>query len=129
MSCSAGVSLQSSSENLQLNQKLYDDIDSICAIPNYDLEFVEYFEHQEIGHVYHDPIAIYMEEFFTSEFQSISSASFVFYGSKALCCEDQTDNQFLVPLQALVLSFVKNSERAELLDQLLDWLHWHFSIT
>jgi hypothetical protein len=64
-----------------------------------------------------------MEEFFTLEFQSISSASFVFYGSKALCCEDQTNDQFLVPLQDLVMSFVKNSERVELLDQLLDWLH------
>jgi hypothetical protein len=80
-------------------------------------------------HIYHDPIAIYMEDFFTSEFQSISSAYFVFYDSKSLCCEDQTDNQFLVPLQALVLSFVKNNEIAELLDQLLDWLHWNFSIT
>jgi hypothetical protein len=105
LSCSAGVSLQSSSKNLQSNQKLYDDIDSICAIPNHDLKFVEYFEHQEIGHVYHDPIAIYMEDFFTSEFQSISSASFVFHGSKALCCEDQADNQFLVPLQALYWIF------------------------
>jgi hypothetical protein len=64
-SCLAGASLQSSSENLQLNHKLYDDIDSICAIPNYDLEFDENFEHQEIVHVYHDPIAIYMEDFFT----------------------------------------------------------------
>ena len=70
-----------------------------------------------------------MEVFFTSEFQSISSDSFVFYGSKALCCEDKIANQFLVPLQALVLIFVKNSERVELLIQLLDWLHFHFSIT
>jgi hypothetical protein len=41
LSCSIGVSLQSSLENLQLNQKLYDDIGNICAIPNYDLEFDE----------------------------------------------------------------------------------------
>jgi hypothetical protein len=73
-------------------------------------------------------MAIYMEDFFTSELQLISSSYFVFYGFKALGCEDQTDNQFLVLLQDLVLSFVKNSERAELLDQLLDWIHWHFSI-
>jgi hypothetical protein len=129
LSCSAGVSLQNSSKNLQLNQKLYDDVDSICEIPNYDLEFVEYYEHQELCHFYHDPIAIYMEDFFTLEFQSISTTSFFFYGSKALCCEDQTDNQFLVPLQDLVMSFVKNSQREELFDQLLDWFHWHFSIT
>jgi hypothetical protein len=64
-----------------------------------------------------------MEEFFTSKFQSISSASFSFYGSKDLCCEDQIDNQFLLPFQALDLSFVKNNEISELLDQLLDWLH------
>jgi hypothetical protein len=41
--------------------ELYNDIKSICAIPNYDHKFVE---SQEIGHVFHDPIAIYMEEFF-----------------------------------------------------------------
>jgi hypothetical protein len=35
-SCSTGVSLQSSSENLQPYQELYIDIKSICAIPNYD---------------------------------------------------------------------------------------------
>jgi hypothetical protein len=61
-----GVSLKSFSENLQLNHKLYDDVDNICAIPNYDLEFVEYSEHRETGHVCHDSIAIYMKEFFTS---------------------------------------------------------------
>ena len=38
LSCSVGVSLQISYENLQL----YADVDSICAIPNYDLEFAEY---------------------------------------------------------------------------------------
>jgi hypothetical protein len=128
-SCSTGVSVQSSSENLHLNQKLYDDVDSICTIPNDDLEFVEFFEYQEIGHVYHDPIAIYMEEFFISGFQLISSASFVSHGFKALCYKSQADNQFQGPLPELVLMIVRNSERAELVDQLLDWLHWHFSIT
>ena len=101
---------------------MYDDIDNICAIPNHDLKFVEYFEHQEIGHVYHDPIAIYMEEFFILGFQLISSASFVSHGFKALYYKSQADNQFQGPLLELVLKMVRNSERGELVDQPLDWL-------
>jgi hypothetical protein len=49
---------------------LHNDIDSICTLPGHGFEVVE-FEYQEIGHVYHDPIAIYMEDFFFSEFKLI----------------------------------------------------------
>jgi hypothetical protein len=125
---SAGVSFQNPSENMQLNQKLYDDTDNICEVPSHDLDLDE-FEYQGIGHFHHDPIATYMEELFFSECQLIPGASLIFHSSKALCYEDQVGNQFLMPLQALVLMPVKNSKRDELLDQLIDWLHWHFSIT
>ena len=70
-------------------------------------------ENQEIGHVFHDPITIYMEEFFIT---GGSSASHIFYDLIALCCQDRNYNQFLVPLQALILIFVKNSEGAKVLD-------------
>jgi hypothetical protein len=86
---SAGASFQSSSENLQLNQKLYDDIDNICEISSHNLKLVEFeYQYQGIGHVYHDPIAIHMEEFFTSYFKSNSSASYAFLNSKVVCYED-----------------------------------------
>jgi hypothetical protein len=125
---SAGASFQSRSENMQLNQKLYDDTDNICEISSHNLKLAE-FEYQGIGHVYHDPITIHMEAFFTSEFKSNSSTSYVFHSSNALCYEDQIENRFIVPLQALVMMFIKNNEGVQLLNQLLDWLHWHFFIT
>ena len=125
---STGVSFQNSSENLQSNQNLHNNIDSICTLPSLVFEVFE-FEYQEISHVYHDPIAIYMEELFFSECQLIPGASLIFHSSKTLCYEDQVGNQFLMPLQALVLMPIKNSKRDQLLDQLIDWLHWHFSIT
>jgi hypothetical protein len=66
-SVSAGVSFQSSTENLQPYQELYNDVKIICVIPNYDHKFVE---SQEIGRVFPDPIADYMEDFFSIKDQS-----------------------------------------------------------
>jgi hypothetical protein len=82
---------------------LYDDIDNIGAIPNNDLELVEYSEHQETGQVYHDPITTYMEGLFFSECKLIPGASLIFHSSKVLCYEEQDGNQFLMPLQVLFL--------------------------
>ena len=59
------VSLQNSYQNLQSNQNLHDDTNNKNTVINYDLELAE-FEYQGIGHVFHDPITIYMEELFTS---------------------------------------------------------------
>ena len=86
------------------------------------------FEYQEIGHVYHDPIAVYMEEVFFLEFPLIPKVSVIFHSPRALCCEDQVGNPFMFPMQVIFLILVKNSERAELLEQLLDWMHWHYCI-
>ena len=66
-SVSTGVSFQSSAENLQPYQELYNDVKSLYVIPNYDHKFVE---SQEIGHVFHDPIADYMEDIFSLNDQS-----------------------------------------------------------
>ena len=96
---STGVSFQTSSENLHSNQNLHNNIDSICTLPSLGFEVVE-FEYQEIGHVYHAPISIYMGDLFFSECQLIPGASLIFHSSKALCYEDQVGNQFLIPLQA-----------------------------
>jgi hypothetical protein len=56
-SCSTRVSFQSSAENLHPYQELYNDVKSICPIPNYDNKFVESLE---IGRVLPDPIADYI---------------------------------------------------------------------
>jgi hypothetical protein len=62
-----GASFQSSEETLQPYQELYNDVKNICFIPNYDHKFVEI---QEIGRVFHDPIADYMQVFFSVKDQS-----------------------------------------------------------
>ena len=61
MSFSTEVLLQIPSEHLQPYEEFFEDLDDINIVPNHEVELVE-FEHQKIGHVYYDPIAIYMEE-------------------------------------------------------------------
>jgi hypothetical protein len=114
-SVSAGVSFQSSSENLQSYHELYNDVKSICVIPNYDHKFVE---SQEIGHVFPDPIADYMEYFFSIKDQS---------------CFQQWPLHFAVLTlwtkgQVVLLIVLTSSQAIHLFQQLLDWLHWHFCI-
>jgi hypothetical protein len=55
LSFSAEVSLQIPSENLQPYQEFFEDLDSIDTVPDHVVDLVK-FEHQEIGHVYYDPI-------------------------------------------------------------------------
>ena len=78
---------------------------------------------------YLDPIVTYMDKFLTTEPQSMSGITFVIHNCQGLCCRYHTGNQSLTPLQALVLMLIKNNEKTNLLDRLLDWTHWHFSIT
>jgi hypothetical protein len=51
-------------------QEVHEDVNNINTVPNHEIELVE-FEHQEIGHVYYDPIVVYMEELLFSEFPLI----------------------------------------------------------
>ena len=69
-----------------------------------------------------------MEELFFSEFPLIPKVSVIVHTPRALCCEDQVGNQSMLPMQVLFLILDKNSEREELLEQLFDWLHWHYCI-
>jgi hypothetical protein len=43
-------------------------------VSSHEVELVK-FEHQEIGHVYYDPIVVYMEELLFSEFPLIPKVS------------------------------------------------------
>jgi hypothetical protein len=103
------------------------DTDGICALSDHGVE-MDKFEYQEIGHVYHDPIAVYMEELFFSEYPLIPKVSGIVHSPRTLCCEDQDGKQFMMPMQVLFLILIENIEREELLEQLLDWLHWHYCI-
>ena len=47
---------------------MYDGKESIYILSKHDDQFIEYFEDQQINHEFRDPIAIYMEEFFTTKF-------------------------------------------------------------
>lgn len=128
LSFSAEVSLQISSNKMQTCFELFEDIESTCAIPGHEVKLTN-SEYQIIGHVYHDPIAIYMEELFFSKCPLIPKVYVIVHSPRDLCCEDQVGNHSMLLMQVLFPILVKNSERAELLEKLLDWLHWHFSIT
>jgi hypothetical protein len=111
----AGVSFQSSTENLHPYQELYNDVKSICVIPNYDHKFVE---SQEIGRVFPDPIADYMEYFFSIKDQSCFQQCTLHFAVLTLWTKGQV----------VLLIVLTSSQAIHLFLQLLDWLHWHFCI-
>jgi hypothetical protein len=47
------------------------------------------FEYQEIGHVYHDPIAVYIEELLFSEYPLIPKVFGIVHSPRTLCFEDR----------------------------------------
>jgi hypothetical protein len=125
--CSTEASLQIPSEHLQPYQKFFEDLDNANIVPDHEVELVD-FEHQEIGHIYHDPITSYMEEFFFSEYPLVPKVSGLVHGPRVLCCKDQVGIQHIFPMQVIFLIWMQNIKRAELLEKLLDWLHWHYCI-
>ena len=84
---SALVFSQNSLEKPRINQHVQNDIDGICALSDHGVE-MDKFEYQEISHVYHDPIVVYMEELLFSEYPLIPKASGIVHGPKTLCYED-----------------------------------------
>ena len=79
---------QNSLEKPQINQHVKNDTDGICALSDHGVE-MDKFEYQEIGHVYHDPIAVYMEELFFSKYPLIPKVFGIVHNPITLCCEDQ----------------------------------------
>ena len=75
----------------------------------------EYMENQQIDHIFIDPVANYMELFFSITVQS------------CFFCKDPSYHQ--LPVHISVLIFIKHDDEAQSWDQLLGWLHWHFFIT
>jgi hypothetical protein len=130
VACSATirVSFQSSTETLQPYHKLHEDAKIIDTVLDHVVDLAK-FKNQGTSQFYLDPIVTYMENFFIVEPQSISGINFILQDYRGLCCKDHTGNQSLTPLRALVLMLIENNEKTRSLDRLLDWTHWHFSIT
>ena len=77
------------------------------------------FVHQEemIFHSFQDPMAILLHSSLKEEFVSFISSGFGF------------DFCFQLPYFTFVCVIKKDVSREKSRSQLLDWLHWHFSIT
>ena len=86
-------------------------------------------ENQRMGQTYIDPVAAYMEKFFNTGYFSIASVLSIVRVYQNLCKGKQGGNYSQAQVIDLFFSFITDSERTEPLNQLLDWLHWHFSIT
>jgi hypothetical protein len=78
LSFPAEVTLQSSLEQLQPCQEMHEDENNIDIVPELPSK------NQGTCHLYLDPIATYMENFFTVEPQSISGSTFVLQDCRGL---------------------------------------------
>jgi hypothetical protein len=78
---------------------------------------VTFYCHNFTSSSFHDPVAIYMEEFMDSRFQSS-------FHDKS---ENQTYNQVLIFV--LVFILLKHIQRVWLVNQFLVWLHWKHDFT
>jgi hypothetical protein len=101
-------------DNSQLN--LWFDIENTSKKFNHDDPVTKYFEDQQTDHVFIDPVADYMEGFFSLNFQPCFQ------------CGNKMYYQFPLLLDFLVSILLKHNQTTILVEQLLDWLHWHFSI-
>jgi hypothetical protein len=82
--CSAEVTLQIPSEQLQPCQEMHEDEDNIDIVPELPSK------NQGTCHFYLDPVATYMENFLTVEPQSFSDITFVFQDCRGLYDKDQS---------------------------------------
>jgi hypothetical protein len=75
----------------------------------------EYPENQQEDHIFFDPVANYIDFFFSATVQT--------------CFFCKNPRYHPLPVHIAALIFIKHDEEAQSRDQLLGWLHWHFSIT
>jgi hypothetical protein len=137
LSFSAEASLQSPSEQLQPCQEMHEDENNIVTVPEH-LAYLAESKNQGTCHFYLDPVATYMENFFTVEPQSISDITFVFQDCRGLYSKYQSHFQqwpfhFAVLSlrakgQAALFTVLTSSQAVNWSQKLLDWLHWHFCI-
>jgi hypothetical protein len=83
LSFSAEASFQNPSRKLQPCQEMHEDENNIDTVPEH-VAYLAESKNQGTCHFYLDPIATYMENFFTVEPQSISGITFVFQDCRGL---------------------------------------------
>jgi hypothetical protein len=83
---------------------------------NHDNQIAKYLEGYHTDYDFYDLVSVYMEKKFSLNFQ--------------LCfnCGDKMHHELHSPLYCLVFILLKHNQKAMVSDQLLDWLHWNFSI-
>jgi hypothetical protein len=70
-----------------------------------------------------------MEKFFNTGYFSVADVFPIVWVDQILCKGKHGGSYSQARVTDLFLSLITDSERTEPLNQLLDWLHWHFSIT
>jgi hypothetical protein len=135
--CSAEASFQNPSENLQQCQEMHEDENNIGTVLEHVAHLVE-SKNQGTYHFYLDPIATYMEKFFTVEPQSISGINFILQDCQGLygkyqSCFQQWPLHFATLSQwakgqAALFTVLTSSQIVLWSQQLLDWLHWHYRV-
>jgi hypothetical protein len=128
LSGAAEASFHKPSEHPQSYKEVLKDTECIGEKSSLDAELFE-VENQKMGQTYIDPVNTYMEKFFNTGYFSIASVFPIVRVYQILCKGKQVGNYSQARVTDLFLSFITDSERTEPLNQLLDWLHWHFSIT
>jgi hypothetical protein len=82
-----------------------------------------------MGQTYIDPVAAYMDKFFNTGYFSVADVFPIVWVDQILCKGKHGGSYSQARVTGLLLSLPADGERTEPLNQLLDWLHWHFSIT
>jgi hypothetical protein len=128
LSFAAEASFQKPSEHPQSYEEVLKDTEGIGEKSSFDAELFE-VENQKMGQTYIDPVATYMEKFFNTGYFSVADVFPIVWVDQILCKGKQGGSYSQARVTDLFLSLITDSERTEPLNQLLDWLHWHFSIT
>jgi hypothetical protein len=122
----AEASFHKSSEHPQSDEEMLKDTEGIGEKSSFDAVLFE-VENQKMGQTYIDLVATYMEKFFNTGYFSIGDVFPIVWVDQILCKRKRSGSYSQARVTDLCLS--TDSERKEPLNQLLDWLHWHFSIT
>ena len=128
VSFAAEASFQKPSEHPQSDEEPLKDTECTEEKSSLDDELSE-VENQRMGQTYIDPVAAYMNKFFNTGYFSVVDVFPIVWVDQILCKGKHGGSYSQAREKDSFRSFITDSERTEPLDQLLDWLHWHFSIT
>jgi len=128
LSFAAEVSFQKPSKHPQSYEEVLKDTEGIAEKLSLDAELFE-VKNQKMGQTYIDPVAAYMEKFLNTRYFFAADVFPIVWADQILCKGKQGGSYSQARVTDLFLSLITDSERTEQLNQLLDWLHWHFSIT